>query len=213
MAALTSAGDRDQSSRYFAEMYGSSADPYGLRTRWYEARKLALLLAALPRARYANAYEPGCGIGATTLALAARCDRLLASDFAERAVQIAASNCAGLPQVRVERQRLPEDWPDERAGGCAPFDLIVLSEIGYFLDAAQWQRVVESCRRTLAPGATLLACHWRPMFDARRQDTDAVHAALGALGLPRILRHEEDDFLLELWSSDGRSVAQREGIR
>jgi len=27
------------------------------------------------------------------------------------------------------------------------------------------------------------------------------------------LRHEEDDFLLQLWSRDGRSVARREGIR
>jgi len=43
--------------------------------------------------------------------------------------------------------------------------------------------------------------------------TEAVHADLSSLGLTRLLRHEEDDFLLQVWSRDGRSVAEREGIR
>jgi hypothetical protein len=40
-----------------------------------------------------------------------------------------------------------------------------------------------------------------------------VHGAFANTGLARTVRHAEDDFLLELWCRDARSVAQREGIR
>jgi hypothetical protein len=32
-------------------------------------------------------------------------------------------------------------------------------------------------------------------------------------GWSRLLRHEEEDFLVDVWSPDGRSVARREGLR
>ncbi|WP_272947418.1 hypothetical protein [Variovorax sp. JS1663] len=36
---------------YFAGLYGESDDPHGARTRWYEQRKSALRMAALPQRR------------------------------------------------------------------------------------------------------------------------------------------------------------------
>ena len=194
---------------YFDRLYGASDDPYALRSRWYEARKRALLLAALPERHYGRVFEPGCGVGELTALLADRTDQLLASDGSERAVAIATQRCSDLPQVRIVRQALPDDWPHEDG----PFDLIVLSELGYFLDAAGMARLAGCCARSLATGGTLVACDWRPDFDARVLPTDAVHATLEALGLPRLLRHVEDDFLLQLWSRDARSVAERDGIR
>lgn len=194
---------------YFDQMYGASDDPYGLRTRWYEERKRNLLLAALPARRHANAFEPGCGVGELTFALAARCDRLLASDLSAHAVAVARQRCAALGHVRVERQDLPAEWPD----AAGPFDLIVLSEVGYFLEASAMQALAARCDRSLGAGGTLVACDWRPDFAERALPTDQVHAAIDALGLARIVRHEEDDILLQVWSRDARSVAQREGIR
>ena len=44
------------------------------------------MLACLPRERYAHAAEPGCGLGALTAALAARCARVTASDPVPAAV-------------------------------------------------------------------------------------------------------------------------------
>ena len=117
---------------YFDALYAHSDDPYALRDRWYEARKRAVLLAALPRQHYAKAYEPGCGAGELTHALAARCGQLLASDFSDRAVQITQERTRELPNVRVEQHALPGDWPV----AAGPFDLIVLSEVGYFLQRA-----------------------------------------------------------------------------
>lgn len=194
---------------YFEAMYGASDDPYALRTRWYEERKRSLLLAALPHQRYRRAFEPGCGVGELTAALAARCDEVLASDLSPAAVRIARERCGALPNVCVVQHTLPADWPrgEER------FDLIVLSELGYFLEAPAMHALAQCCRQSLDAQGTLLACDWRPDFRERSLSTDEVHAELAGLGLTRLLRHEEDDFLMQVWSRDGRSVAQRDGIR
>lgn len=194
---------------YFDALYGRDDDPYAMQTRWYESRKRATLLAALPSPRFGRVYEPGCGTGDLTLQLAARCDEVLASDFAARAVEIARRRTQALPHVRIAQQRLPDDWPVAEAG----FDLIVLSELGYFLDAAALHRLAQCCLHSLAPGGTLVACDWRPDFAERTLATTQVHAELEALGLARLVRHEEDDFLLQIWSRDPRSVALREGLR
>ena len=194
---------------YFDAMYSADADPYAVRTRWYEQRKRAVLLAALPRARYTSAFEPGCGTGALTVQLAQRCDHVLASDFSAPAVETARARTEGLAQVRIARQTLPDDWPQSQG----PFDLIVVSEIGYFLSADAMDALAQRCAASLAPDGTLVACDWRPDFAERVLPTERVHAAFTALGLPRCALHEEDDFVLQVWCRDARSVAQREGIR
>lgn len=198
-----------QQQPYFDALYAASDDPYDSRERWYEARKRAVLLAALPQARYGRAYEPGCGSGELTLALSYRCDELLASDFSARAVELARRRVAWRANVRLARHALPADWPRE----AGRFDLIVLSELGYFLDRHDMQRVAGCCKESLEAGGTLVACDWRPGFAQRSLPTQEVHGILSALGLARLALHEEDDFLLQVWSSDSRSVAQREGIR
>lgn len=202
-------GRGDDSKPYFDRLYGASDDPYALRARWYEERKRALVLAALPRRRYRHAFEPGCGIGEFTLALARRCDAVLASDRSPRAVELARQRTCGLSNVRIERQDLPTEWPRNAVA----FDLIVLGELGYFLDLPAMRALARHCGHSLADDGTLVACDWRPDFAQRTLDTDAVHAQLAGLGLTRLVRHEEDDFLLQVWSREGRSVAQQEGIR
>jgi len=202
-------GDGSGRLPYFEAMYGDSADPYGMRTRWYEARKRAVLLAALPHPRYGRVYEPGCGAGELSVELAARCDDLLASDFSPRALASARARTVGMPNVRFASHVLPDAWP----GAAGPFDLIVISELGYFLDALARRRVAEHCEASLASDGVLVACNWRPDFDARVLPTDEVHETLASIGLARTVRHVEEDFLLEVWCRDPRSVAEREGIR
>ncbi|WP_418125161.1 class I SAM-dependent DNA methyltransferase [Variovorax sp. 160MFSha2.1] len=194
---------------YFDALYAGSEDPYAVRHRWYEIRKRAVLLAALPRARYRRAYEPGCGTGELTQALSQRCDHVLASDFSPHALEIARRRTGSLANVRLERHALPAEWPRD-AGG---FDLIVLSELGYFLKRDEMRRVAGCCGESLDADGTLVACDWRADFAQRSLSTHEVHAALSALGLPRLVFHEEDDFVLQVWARDGRSVAEREGIR
>ena len=197
------------SEEHFEALFAADADPWGYDYRWYEQRKRNLLLASLPRLRYANAYEPACGNGALTELLALRCDALQASDASESAVALTRARLAYLPRVRIARQSVPGGWPQADPD----FDLIVLSEIGYYLQSAALDGLAARVRDTLAADGTLVACHWRHPTDDRLHSAEHVHAVLAeALQLAPAIHHEEKDFLLDLWTVDTRSVAQMEGL-
>jgi len=192
---------------YFDALYEACDDPWGFRNRWYERRKRLLTMALLPRERYRRAFEPGCANGELSAQLAARCDSLLATDLNETAVRLASERVAALPHVRVERGSVPDDWPAGR------FDLIVISELAYYLSSPELDRLAECIKATLTPDGTLLACHWRRPFDAAPQSAAAVHALLDTrCGLTRLARHDDPDMLLDVWSHDPRSVAEQEGL-
>lgn len=193
---------------YFDKLYAASADPYGTQARWYEQRKRDILLASLPRQRFRSVYEPGCGTGELTLRLAARCDRLLAADFSAQALHTARARAACPPHVQWARHALPHDWPQDQR-----FDLVVLSEVGYFLPLPAVHEIARQCAATLDDDGVLVACDWLPDFAERATATQAVHAALATIGLALLATHVEDDFQLKVWARDPRSVAQREGIR
>ncbi|MBF4623328.1 PIG-L family deacetylase [Clavibacter sp. VKM Ac-2872] len=192
----------------FDAAYARAEDPWSVQTRWYERRKRLATLAALPDERYGRALEIGCSIGVTTAGLAERVDGMLAVDVAPTAVERARARLADAPHVRLEVRDVGADWP---AGA---FDLVVMSEVGYYLDEAAFDRVLAALPDALGPTGTLVACHWRhPEGDFQRTG-DEVHARLAAVpGLHVLMRHEEDDFLLEVLSADPRSVATRTGLR
>jgi SAM-dependent methyltransferase len=157
----------------FEERYAREPDPWGFASRWYEARKYALTVAALPEPRYKRAFEPGCSIGVLTAALAERCQYLLAVDGVDAALEQARQRLSGRSHVDIVRMVVPDTWPD------GPWDLVVLSEIGYFLDRPTFGRLLDRAAATTAAGATLLAVHWRGETDYP-QTGDAVHQAIGA---------------------------------
>ncbi|MEA3086939.1 MAG: hypothetical protein QOC89_4636 [Paraburkholderia sp.] len=194
---------------YFDELYKSSDDPWNLREGWYERRKRSLTLALLPRPRYRNAFEPGCANGELTAELATRCDALLAADLHETAVRLARERVAGMPQVRVEQRTVPLQWPVD----AGPFDLIVISEFAYYLDSADLETLAARIAASLTTDGTLLACHWRRPFAEALESADTAHALFDArCGLSRLAHHDEADLLIDVWSRDARSVAQREGL-
>ena len=47
----------------FEALYQADADPWQVRSSFYEARKLDLLLACLSRPMYDAAWDPSCGVG------------------------------------------------------------------------------------------------------------------------------------------------------
>lgn len=188
-------------------MYAADEDPWGYRDRWYEIRKRSLTLAALPRPRYRSAFEPGCSIGITSAELAPRCDALLCFDINADAVKSATANLVAMPHASVRQARIPDDWPD------GMFDLIVLSETLYYLDATERAQAMERVQHSLEDDGTVLACHWLHPIPESNVSVDAMHDAIGACGgLTHAVHHREQDFLLDVWTRDARSVAQREGL-
>jgi SAM-dependent methyltransferase len=196
-------------TEWFDRMYAAAEDPWGFRERWYEKRKYALSLAVLPRPLYRRAFEPGCSVGVLTALLADRCEELLAWDPAGAAVRAATAALARHPTVTVTTGRLPVDRPPGR------FDLVVFSEVGYYLDPADLESTLDLLQETLEPGGDLLAVHWRPQVEGYPSCGDAVHAALHRrTDLELTARHVEDDFLLEVRrNGPARSVAQDGGLR
>jgi SAM-dependent methyltransferase len=196
---------------YFEQMYAADPDPWSFATRWYDQRKHGLTAAVLPRERYRSAFEPGCSTGGLTDRLAPRCERLLAVDAVGSAVATAADRLAAHPHVTVEQARMPGGWP------AGPFDLVVLSELGYYFDDAELDDLLGRAVRSLEPGGDLVAVHWRWPVAEHVRDGDEVHAALAARPeLARTVEHVEADFRLEVFGRvppAARSVAHQEGLR
>lgn len=199
---------------FFDRMYADDPDPWGFTERWYEQRKYALSVAALPRPRYRAALEVGCSIGVLTAALGERCDTVLALDVAESAVTSARQRTAGLPGVEVQRRSVPDQWPDDWSDGA--FDLVVLSEVGYYYSTDDLRRLLDRICAALEPGGTLLAVHWRHPVEDYPLGGDEVHAVLDADDrLTATVRHEEADFLLAVLQRTppaARSVAEETGL-
>ena len=96
--------------------------------------------------------------------------------------------------MRVEQRTVPREWPEPPELG---FDLIVLSEVGYFLSPRDLDDVVEKIRATLAPDGVLVLCHWRHEITGWPLDGPAVHAAMVAAGVrPVVARYVDRDFEL-----------------
>lgn len=167
---------------YFEALYAADPDPWQFAASPYEAAKYAATLAALPRPRYAAAFEAGCSIGVLTRQFAARCDRLLAVDAAAQPLRQASQHCADLPHVTFRQARLPAEWPD------ASFDLIVLSEIAYYWNPADLALAAERIDATLASGGDLLLVHWTDPTDYPLTGDQAASLLIGACaGFTRVL--------------------------
>ena len=158
---------------YFERLYRAQGDPWDYRTSGYEAAKYAATLDALPRPRYASALEVGCSIGVFTRQLAARTDRLLALDVSDDALACARWQCAGLRHVAFERRVLPEETPP------GPFDLAVVSEVGYYLAPADLGVLLDRLAEAVEPGGHLVLVHWTGETDYPMA-ADDVHSAARA---------------------------------
>ena len=139
---------------YFDDLYGRDLDPWRFETSDYERGKYEDTVAALDRPRYGRVLEVGCSIGVLTALLAVRADNLLATDVAEAALAVARRRLDAAPQVRFERAAFPDTAPE------GPFDLIVLSEVLYYLSAADLRRAAAAAIERLAPGGEVLLVHW-----------------------------------------------------
>jgi SAM-dependent methyltransferase len=148
-----------RSAAHFERLYQSSPDPWGFRTSAYEQAKYQATVDLLGQRDFASGLEVGCSIGILTRMLAPRCGRLLGVDIVEDPLPAARARCADQPQVRFERMRVPGEWPAAR------FDLIVLSEVLYFLSAADIGACARHVIETLLPGGVVILVNWTGRTD------------------------------------------------
>ncbi|MGW6783453.1 class I SAM-dependent methyltransferase [Streptomyces sp. NPDC054987] len=144
------------STAHFDKAYRARTDPWGTLHKAYEREKFADTASLLPAGRFRSALEIGCGVGALTRLLAPHCDALLATDCSGAAIEQARANCADLDGVSFATLRVPE----ELAGGEADLDLVVMSEVGYYLSDADLALAARRICARLRPGGHLLLAHW-----------------------------------------------------
>ncbi|WP_338664155.1 class I SAM-dependent methyltransferase [Pararoseomonas sp. SCSIO 73927] len=182
---------------FFEEFYAKNPDPWRFKTSPYEREKYAATLNALPRERYESAFELGCSIGVLTRLLAPRCARLLAVDGAEAPLAEARENLAEMPWVEIRRAHVPADWPE---GGS--FDLILLSEVLYFLNPADLHTVTDQALRALRPGGDVVLVHWLPPAEPPFPQTgdEAVQGFLARAGdaLQPLVAQREEQYRLDV---------------
>jgi len=194
-------------AEFFDAAYARRDDPWRLASRWYEERKRDLTTAVLPERRFASGLEIGCSIGLLTERLGGRCDRLLATDLALAAVEQATARVAGHPGARVLRHDVRTGVPD------GAFDLVVLSEVCYYLSRAELGRLAVRVLDHLAPDGVVVACHWRhPVAEHTMRGDDAHRVLTGALDLPGLAHYVDADVVIDVWRTRPASVAQREGL-
>jgi SAM-dependent methyltransferase len=159
---------------YFEDLYASNPDPWCFATSAYEAEKYAATLAALPLGRFADGLEVGCSIGVLTAMLAQRCDRLRALDVSDIALAQARLAC---PQVQFEKRQIPHEWPEGK------FDLIVFSEVLYYLDFPAIQSTASKVMASLKPAACVLLVHYLGETDYPSTGDEAVSIFSSTTGL------------------------------
>lgn len=148
----------------FDAVYRDNADPYGVESTWYERRKEEIVLAALTSRHYSLAWDAAAGTGSLARRLEERAKRVVATDASEVAVPRMADRgletyVSALPRV-----------PDTAEGA----DLILVSEVLYYLDEPARRETYAALRRALVTGGELVFVHWRHDADDFQLPGDAV---------------------------------------
>lgn len=180
------------SPAYFETLYTRDPDPWNFETSAYEAEKYAATVAALDRPTFASAAEIGCSIGVLTAMLAPRCEALIGVDFAETALTRARARCASLAHVRFALMRVPAAWPN------GTFDLIVLSEILYFLDATDIVAVAARVLSTLRPQGRVLLVNYLGATDGPFSGDGAAEGFIANAALTPLSRQRTPLWRLDL---------------
>ena len=179
---------------FFEAKYRENNDPWAFASNAYEQNRYSEILHALDSRRYGRAFEPGCSIGILTARLASICEHVYAIDISPTAVRQARYRCAQLSNVSIGCGSLPKDVPT------GTFDLIVLSEIGYYFDRQELFEVGSHIAGRLEPSGVLLAVHWLGHSEDHLIDGDSVHEILSHLdGLTLEFSERHIGFRIDRW--------------
>ena len=156
----------------FERLYRADADPWNYTRSEYERHKYAATLDACGPGPFDHALELGGSIGVFSAELAPRCRRLTTLDFSASAVDMARARLRAHPQVNALLGSIPTDLP------VGPFDLVVASEILYYLSGPELDATVSGLRAALVPGGRFVCVHWRPSGPERPFTAVEVHAVV-----------------------------------
>ncbi len=188
--------EEDPRDEALDDLHRRDSDPWETESSWYEQRKRALTLAVLPRPDYERGLEVGCSTGVLAAELTERCRSLVAADASPAAVAAATARIGSTPGVSVEHLDLPRQWPS------GTFDLVVVSEVGYFLSPRDLDALVARVDAALSPGGDVVLCHWRHTVVGWPLNGPAVHDRFRSLlRRAEVATYRDRDFELSVFSA------------
>lgn len=143
----------------FEAKFRQDIDPWNYAHSAFEAYKRGVLMRAVGVRHFGRGLELACAIGETTRLLAPRCLRLLALDFSDTALREAKRRTGSLSNVALAKALLPVDMPR------GPFDLIVASEILYYLRPNDLRSLIVRLECATSPGGRVVILHHLRNFD------------------------------------------------
>lgn len=155
-------------------LYAETDDPWNFRDSAYEAERFISVAQALPRQRYGAALEIGCGNGELARCIAPRCESYTGIDAVPTALDAAR---LAVPSARFVEDFIPCRLP--QPVGQPGYDLVLLSEILYFLDRPSIAKIAEDLDRDHS-AADIVTVVWRGETGHALSGEDAVAAFIRA---------------------------------
>lgn len=152
-------------------LYAANPDPWDFKHSDYEQAKFAATRAALSRPRYSSALELGCGNGQLAWHLVTLCERYTGMDAVAIAIEAARQ---AVPEACLIHDFYPCPLPEE------DFDLLILSEILYFLDRGDLLKLAADIAASW-PRAEVLCVTWLGETDHDLQGEEALETFTAAL--------------------------------
>lgn len=178
---------------HFDSLFTQSPDPWRYDSEPYERDRFARTVAALSGRRYRSALELGCANGALTEQLAPLCDRLLATDASLAAVNAARARIGTRADVVLEQRAMPQDMPD------GPFDLIVASDMLYYLGLEGVVALMTAIERCATPDARIFLASYLGETDTRITGEMAAEIAIAHLpGWKRVHAERTDRLRIDV---------------
>ena len=150
LAQLYATLDKVYSPDRFNRLYRLQVDPYETLTSAAELRKQAAIMDLISGQNYDCALDVGCGLGHLTRELAIVSQRVVGIDFSTEAIAQARKSSPENPQISFHVADI------RQFAGNHEYDLIVCSEVLYYLQPGELDSVIGRLLDLCLPGASLI---------------------------------------------------------
>lgn len=171
----------------FFDHFFDEGDPFGFDVHPEERLKFRRTLDVCGEEARGRVLELGCAVGSFTELLAPIAAEVLAVDVSQSAVEQVRRRLTAQPHVAARAMAIPEEFAE------GPFDLVVASDVLYYLPVPKLKRCVARIEAALADGGAFVAVHYVPRMGSVLNG-DEAHDLIGSVTTLRHALAERTEF-------------------